>query len=363
MRIHRSCNLQWFLSAVILLFCDRIALSEVLPTVNNVIEPLIDAVKEDDNEAYRAARSAALKLEDGKFDTLLEVLAKADTWQALAVKNGLRIRRKNPNLAAKFDETVDWVRNNPVLTASGAHRFQGEKFREKFDTAEGDWLRYEAVLTEKVDFPKNVRGVAGWVEFRRTVFRSGTRNRGNIRIWVRMYQDKPEWIQWHEIIRWFPHVARRSAGEVDEYVPELLKIYTRFHLKRPDAWTPDRWRPTSLKHERRNRTRAYIDLLQAIAEANTPIALPALKQIREFEETIRRDIQTQASALQVRMQDVEKFREQALREGREEDARKLVLERDELQARDVVALDDSQLKAIRKELDELIEKHQKAMKQ
>ncbi len=360
-----SCSVQWFVPAFMLFLFAQTALCQVEPAVNSVLESLKHAVNQDDNEAYRAARTAALELEDREFDVLLETLDKTGTWQALAVKGGLRVRRENPDLAAEFDRQLDLIRDNPTQMADVTWGFIAETLRKEFATSESDWLRYETVLTEKTELPPDGSGLGlqlpGWIQFRRSVFRTGTHNKGNMRIWIKMYQDKPEWIQWHEITRWFPHVAKRAPGLVDEYVPELLEIYMRFHLKSPDALNPNRWRPANLNFESHTRTRTYIDLLQAITEADTPVALPALKQLREFEQTIREEIQTQAILLQARLQEIEELREQALREGREEDARKLIIERQELQARDVVTLDASQLRAIRRTLDEQIEKHREAV--
>ncbi len=356
---------RWCLaSSVLLLLIANPGKSEIEPDVQRVYDKLIQAVQQDNNVAYRAARSSALELDEQQFDDLLDMLEKAGTWQALALQGGLRVRRENPKLAIAFDESLEWLKSNPSLMRDGTYRFRCEYFNERFATSEGDWLRFEVVLTEKAELPSDRSGgmqLPGWIEFRRSVFRSGTSNRGNMRIWIKLYQDKPEWISWREAIRWFPHVARRSAGLVDEYVPELLEMYMHIHKKILVESYEDQLNPEFLFFERLARTRAYIELMQAIAEAESQVALPALNRIREFHQTTGKEIQSSAGLMRTRLQNVEELHAQALREGREDDARKLASERRDLQARDVVPLGASQLGRIRETLGELIEKHEKAV--
>ncbi len=341
-----QCNIQLLAAAIMLLLLTSSARSEMMPTVQNVYDDLIQAVQKDDNVAYRAAQSAALQLQGREFDVLLESLDKTGTWQALALKGGLRVRRENPEMAVAFDERLDWLRNNPMRTRIGTHEFPSWRFREEFATPEGDWLRYEAVLTEKAELPTDLSGygmqLPGWIAFRRCIFTIGYRPNiaDDMRFLIKMIRDTPEWLP--QPPAWaLRDSIQRSAHKVDEYVPELVGHYKR------------------LRHTQGRTMFIFVGLIRAIAEADAEVALPALKQILEFERTTGEEIQSQASALRARLQEVEELHTQAMREGREEDARKLAMERRELRARDV-SLDSSQLRRVRTELDELIKKHQKA---
>ncbi len=347
-----SCSVQWFLPAFMLLLFAQTALCQVEPTVNNVLESLNHAVKQDDNAAYRAARSVALELKDREFYALLEALAEAETWQALAVKGGLRVRRENPDLAVKFDRQLDWLKNTPTLARSGAHKFQSWKFLQEFDTSEGDWLRYEAVLTEKAELPPDASGLGyqlpGWIEFRRFVLRGGERHAEDMRFRIMMLRDMPEWIRYVQVLGGLPSSIRRSPHSVDMYVPELVEHYKRIRQAGGDLQLYITMYITNS---------IFFSLMDAIAEADTDIALAALREIREFEQTTGEEIdQSRVAQSQARLQEVEELREQALHEGREEDAQKLAQERQQLQlARHLRDIGPS----VRRRLDEHIEKIEK----
>ncbi len=100
-------DLQCVVLTFMLLFFAHTTLCQIEPAVKTVIEALHQAVALDDNAAYHAARAAALELDDQEFDALLEALDKTDTWQALAMQGGLRVRRQHSELAAQFDKHLD----------------------------------------------------------------------------------------------------------------------------------------------------------------------------------------------------------------------------------------------------------------
>ena len=345
-----SCSVQWFVSGFLFFFFAQTALCEGETTVNNVLESLNHAVEQDDNAAYRTARSVALELDDREFDALLEALDKTGTWQALAVKNGLRVRRENPDLATEFDESLDRLRNNPTRARNGTIIFQVWEFWKKFNTSESEWLRYEAVLTEKAELPPDWSAFGQqrpeWIEFRRSVFR-GERHADDMKFRIMMLRDMPEWISYIHFLSGLPASIRRSPHRVDMYVPELVEHYKRIRQAYGDL-------------QLHASSSTFFLLMEAIAEADTDIALPALKEIREYEQTTGEEIQQSRDAqLQARLQEIEELSEQALREGREEDARKLTMERPGLRR----ARNRNVAPAVRRKLDELIEKHQKAEKQ
>ncbi len=343
-------NMRWFVPAVMLLLSEHMALCGMPPTVNNVFRPLTHAVEQDDNEAYHAARATALELDEQEFDILINALEKTETWQALAMQGGLRVRRQHPGLAVQFDKHLDWLRNNPVAARMGP-LFHWRDERSMFASSEGDWLRYEAVLTAKADMQTDAMGIPGWIAFRRSVFNGGARHADDLRFLIMMLRDVPGWTHYGQVAANLSFSVQRSSSGVDEYVPELVEHYKRnrkgkvFVSREMPPFRPDMF--------------IFYSLARAIAEADTDVALPALTQIREFEQTTGEDIQSQATVLRARLQEVDELHTQAMREGREDDARKLAMERRELETRDV-SLDASQLGAVRRELDKLIERHQKA---
>ena len=151
-----------------------------------------------------------------------------------------------------------------------------------------------------------------------------------------------------------PASIKRSPHSVDEYVPELVLLYKRLREEGDGI--------SAISLHRRPSMFTLCLLVESVAEAETEVALPALKQLREFEQTTDEEIQLQGAVLQARLQVIEELREQALREGREEDAQRLTLERQELRAKDA-SLDASQLRGVKRTLDEQIEKHRETAEQ
>ncbi len=283
-------NVRWFVpSVLLLLFFVQTALSEGLPTVNNVFESLIQAVEQDDNEAYCVARSAALELDERQFDALLNVLEKVETWQALAIQGGLRVRRQNPELATQFDKHLDWLRNNTAPARMGPI-FHWRDERNMFASSEGDWLRYEAILTEKADLPMDAMGIPGWIAFRRAVFSGGALHADDMKFRIIMLRDVPGWIPYGHILGRLPTSIRRSSDKVDTYVPELVEHYKQIRQE----MTNDSTAPVSI--EPRPTISTFYRLIEAIAEADTDVAIPALNQIRKFEQTTGTEIQSRLKA-------------------------------------------------------------------
>ncbi len=220
--------------------------------------------------------------------------------------------------------------------------------RNMFASSDGDWLRYEAVLTAKVDLQTDARGIPGWIAFRRSVFNGGARHADDMRFLMMMLRDVPGWTHYGQVAANLPFSVQRSSHSVDEYVPELVEHYKRNRKGKVyvSRELPP-FRPNML---------IFYSMARAIAEADTEVALAALKQIREFEQTTGEEIQSHASALRARLQKVEELHTQAMRDDREDDARKLALERRALHAKDV-SLDMHQSIALRREVNSLIEKH------
>jgi hypothetical protein len=77
--------------------------------VNQMKDRLLTATSQDDTAAYRRLRREALALPDEQFAALLDVLDKIDSWQAMAIGEGLQLRKEQPALAADFDDRLNEI--------------------------------------------------------------------------------------------------------------------------------------------------------------------------------------------------------------------------------------------------------------
>jgi hypothetical protein len=236
--------------------------------VDQMKDRLLTAASQDDAAAYRQLRSEALALPDEQFAALLDALGKIDSWQAMAMQEGLRLRKKQPALAADFDDRL-----NEAIDRRQGRRDLGTSYvmipnvrdgvRGLLPTPEHDALRFEAVLA-----------VSGALEpgtpydsLRISLLGLHGLDADTLAKFVALLEDNPDWIDIRSLCRSI-RARSRDVGAIDPYLPRIVKLYP--DLRRDPA-------PIAMD--------AVRPLIHALGRASADVGLPALRQIEQFERT------------------------------------------------------------------------------
>jgi hypothetical protein len=236
--------------------------------MNGIANPLLEAVRNDDDAAYRRARDESLRLPPEEFAALLRSLDEAGTWQAMAVRDGLKLRREQPDLAADFDDRLQKTIDNPSLRRDGSlgYNLSPGLFRETtrglLSTPEHDTLRFEATVTRKVQPDQFGFGGLRWGLAGLTQTDEHT-----VRRYLAMLEDVPEWMPPENLASRLQRLASRSAHWVDREVPRLLTIYQALRQE---------FDPSQMG--------AAIELIRLIAHAAPQVKTPAFAEIHRFEK-------------------------------------------------------------------------------
>lgn len=194
---------------------------------------LLDAVKKDDDLAYTKARERALRLPDKEFSSLLDGLAQEGAWQAMAIRDGLKLRREQPLVAKEFDDRLTEIIENPITRRDGSKRYltrtaPGVTIRGLMRKKEHDSLRFEACLTQKVKV-ESQPSVPGPERdsLRASLLGLSNDNPANMARYVAMLRDVPKWTTAVRVSSGIASVAQWSPGSVDAVLPQLIEAYRK----------------------------------------------------------------------------------------------------------------------------------------
>jgi len=318
-----------------LVFSAQLSLGDSNPEADTVFDELMDAVAQDDNEAYREVREKALNMDENEFNALLNKLNEACNWRALGVRYGLLVRREKPEVADDFEEQLNSILHD--LRERGPTRRDGTwpMYRLRRNLPRTDpytALRFEAVLTEKSNLPPltppQVRPEYDQeLSFRRELFGGmpiGDDLDEAMHERLKMLDDPPPWAGVTANVH---GVAKQDPDVVNKYIPEIVDWYKTYRKKYES--------PTIGRR-----------LVMAITEASDrEKALSALKEIRRFERerltqqgfepwaTTEQEIDDWRDSVRDRQKEVKQRLEEAERESREEDVEELSSKKEELTKR------------------------------
>jgi len=314
-----------------LAFSVQLSLGDFNPEVDTVFDELMDAVVQDDNEAYLEARKKALNLDDNEFNALLNKLNEACNWRALGVRYGLLVRREKPEVADDFEEQLNSILHD--LRERGPTRRDGTwpMYRLRRNLPRTDpytALRFEAVLTEKSNLPPltppQVRPEYDQeLSFRRQLYGGVPADDPDeaMHVFLKMMEDPPPWTSG---VAGIHAVAKRDPDAINKYIPKIVDWYKTYRRKYES--------PTAGRR-----------LVMAISEASDrEKALSALKEIRRFERermtqqgfepwvTKEQEIDDRRDSVRDRLREKRQLLQEAKRESREEDVEELSSKKEKL---------------------------------
>ncbi len=263
----RSCALI-LLGLVITIPC--VAFANAVPDATSVLDDILDAIQKNNVDSYRNAREQALKLPDAEFALLIENLSKLTGWRALAVRDGLKLRRNDPATAKDFDDRLKEIVEHPNMRRGGGWSYitspdvdPDGKIRGLLETPEHDTLRFEAVLA--VQGRRDAGDTSD--SLRKSLLGGMTAtDPANVDRQIKVLSDLPSWTTIGEVSSNLFVRARRNPGAIDVHVPRLLQVYRQIR-QNPD--------------ERAFETARLLVL--AIASASPELQNRTINELREFE--------------------------------------------------------------------------------
>ena len=229
---------------------------------DETLAQLLKAVREDDTEAYVQARGQALALPDEQFAGLLKDLSEIDTWQAMAMRDGLKLRREEPEVAKDFDDRMREIVASVQLNITGEPYYFG-LHRGLKATAEHDILRFEALLAWKCRHERRGRYDA----LRWLLFAFHAQDETSMKRNILMLQDRPIWLN-AVVAPSMIYELSRQAALVDPHVPVIVEQYRKLRQE----------------PEQQSMSAARM-LVLAVAGSSPDKKRPALQEIERFERT------------------------------------------------------------------------------